>query len=491
MKGHSLESEESLAHRSIVSVKWNIAASVFRTIILFARTVLLTRLLPIEIFGIYALAGAIIAVTSPLSNFGMHGAFLHRAPETENETHAAAVLFTLKLIFSFLWGGLLIMGAIVFTNGQARTALLALVLLRGGLQLTQTPRMILTRRVMHRRLAILQMSNSLATTCVALVLAWNGATLWCLLSVDIVSLFMAILLLYLWHPFWRPRLAWSSAVVNYYIRFGSRNFLSTMLAQLLDRLDDLWTGIFLGHSPLGFYSRAYRIASYPRIVLATPVSAMIGGTYAELKGYRQRLSVTFFNVNFLFTRCGFFLAGLLALIAPEFIITVLGVKWMPMLDVFRLLLVFAMLDPIKGSIGNLFIAVGKPECLVRARFIQLLMLVSGLFVLGRMFGIFGVAMAVNLMTAAGIAMLLVQAKEHIDMSIRQLFAVPIAGGVLSLFLAAWAGTIPGVSESDLAAALVKTSIFSFTYAVVILIFEFRQLIHIFQMIKQRITSDND
>ena len=65
------------------------------------------------------------------------------------------------------------------------------------------------------------------------------------------------------------------------------------------------------------------------------------------------------------------MAGLLALIAPEFIYLVIGRQWLPMLDAFRLMLLFTLLDPIRGTLANLFIAVGKPEKVLWARLAQL------------------------------------------------------------------------------------------------------------------------
>ena len=49
----------------------------------------------------------------------------------------------------------------------------------------------------------------------------------------------------------------------------------------------------------------------------------------------------------------------------------LGEKWLPMLDTFRLMLVFSMLDPIKITVASVLVAVGKPNLVGQARAIQL------------------------------------------------------------------------------------------------------------------------
>jgi O-antigen/teichoic acid export membrane protein len=478
----------SLAKRSVTSAAWNSIASVIKVVVLFARYVILARLLPVDTFGVYAGANALVQLTVLVAAFGMGGAFLHRAPETQDEDQAAAVHLTLKLILTLVWSGLMLIGTALFATGETRTALLLLTVTTAGVQLAQTPQLILIRRVVHRRLALLQLVNALLTTLVAIGLAWRGATLWALLATDIVTMILTLTALYGWRPVWRPRLTWAPDVMRYFLRFGSRNFAAVSLLQALDKLDDLWTRFFLGTTAMGYYSRAYNFATYPRTILAAPINTVAGGTYAELKNDRRRLSQAFFRTNAFLVRSGFFLAGLLALTAPEFIRLLLGEKWLPMLDAFRLMLLFTLLDPIKITVSNLFIAVGKPEKVVRARLIQLAVLLIGLFTLGPALGIAGVALAVNLMLLVGIALLLWQARTHVDFSIRRLFAVPMLALVLGMAAAHAAITIPGILGSDWRTGAVKTVVFCALYAGIMLLLERDQismLLSIFELLRPK------
>jgi O-antigen/teichoic acid export membrane protein len=237
---------QSIAQRSIASTAWNVISSLVGVAFGFARSVFLARLLPIEVFGVYALASSVVALTAPLPSFAMTGAFLHRAPETEDEDLAAAVHFTLRLVFTSIWIILLALGALLFTSGQDRLALLALAVIRGCAQFAHTPRLVLIRRIVHRRLALIGIVDTALSTLIALGLAWRGVTLWALLSGDLVTLLVSFIALYVWAPVWRPRLVWSAPVVRYYLSFGSRILVADLISEGLDRVDDLWTGLFLG-----------------------------------------------------------------------------------------------------------------------------------------------------------------------------------------------------------------------------------------------------
>ncbi len=424
---------------------------------------MLSRLLPVAVFGVYGFASATIALAAVALNFGLTGAFLHRAPETEDESRAAATHFTLITLIALAWTGFMVAGAFWFTTGVTQMALIIIAITTALSQLAQTPRVILMRRVQHKRLAIIQLTNAILTTIAALSLAWQGVTLWALLITNVISMLVTLILMYVWKPVWRPRFRWSWKEIRYFVRFGSRTFLSSALLAALDRVDDLWTGFFLGSVPLGYYSRSYTFATYPRRILANPISTVTGGTFAELKHERKLLSQAFFRTSAFLLRSGFFLGGWLALIAPEFINLLLGAKWLPMTNVFRLMLIFTLLDPIKAIVANLFVAVGEPEQIIQARMIQLAVLLAGLFGLGWRFGIVGVALAVDAMLTTGIAILLWKARKHVDISLFHLFSAPTVALLASLGLAYATLSLSGLSETTLSSAFLKSTIFVIVY----------------------------
>ncbi len=478
--------KKSIAERTITSATWNMIASLAAVIVLFVRSVMLSRLLPVATFGVYGFASAIATMAAILLNFGLTGAFLHRAPETENEDDAAATHFTLITLIALGWTVTMVAGTMLLTSGETQLAIIVIAVTSALAQLSQTPRAILLRRVVHRRLAIIQFTNAVLTTLAALTLAWLGATLWALLVTNLVSMMVTLGMLYGWKPVWRPHFRWSRPELRYFLHFGSRTFLSSALLAILDRIDDLWTGFFLGNTALGFYSRSYTFATYPRRVLATPINTVTVGAYAELKYERRRLSQAFFRTAALLLRTGFFLGGLLALIAPEFIGLLLGEKWLPMTNVFRLMLVFALLDPIKATVASLFVAVGQPEQVIRARLIQLLVLAVGLFGLGPKLGIIGVALAVDAMLVTGIGILLWKARRHVDISLTRLFAAPTIALFASMMTTYGAVLLLALSETTWLSILLKLGVFTLSYLLILLMLERSQTISILKIIKSSI-----
>jgi O-antigen/teichoic acid export membrane protein len=293
---------------------------------------------------------------------------------------------------------------------------------------------------------------------------------------------MTFALLYIWRPVWRPSLLWSSERVRYFLSFGSRNMVAGFLQKAIDEVDDLWTGSFLGDMQLGFYSRAYTFATYPRRVLASPVVSVATGTYAELKGNRKRLSRAFFQINSLLIRTGFLFGGLLTLVAPEFIRLVIDPKWLPMVTTFRLMLVFTLLSPISATVGNLFVAVGRPEILMRTRLYQLAILILGLFTFGNMWGIEGVALAVDVMLLAGILFMFYRAVDYVDIDLKNLFLVPVIAITVAILITLLGLRKMSFLTTDWYTGAAKLILFSLVYIGIILAFEYRQIRELYQMV---------
>lgn len=461
-----------LVKRSVKSASWNYSINFIEFVIAFFRQVILARLLAIEVFGIYSFASSIVFFTLLFPSFGMGSALLNRVPETDDTEKSASVHFTLKAIFTTIWFFALLILGYFFIEEKYFLALAVIGLARGINEFMQTARSLIFRSVDTRRIAVLRLITVISTLLVSVILALNGAGLWTLLSADILVTLIMFIGLYLWNPVWRPHFAWEKDIVRYMLDFGRKNFIAGLLSRALDRVDDIWTGFFLGELQLGFYSKAFSFAIMPRNLLGNPLVNVIRGSYAELKGDRKRLSRYFSIFNSVLLRSGFLIGGVLFLIAPEFILVVLGERWLPMLEAFQLMLIFTLIDPVKLSIGNVFVAVGKPEIIGRARFIQLVIMIIGLFILGPSFGITGVAVAVDIMVIAGLVQQLWLAKEFVDYSLKDLFLTPLislGGGVALYFLVShW--VTPG---TDIASGILKLGVFSIGYLAIFLAFEYQ------------------
>jgi O-antigen/teichoic acid export membrane protein len=128
---------------------------------------------------------------------------------------------------------------------------------------------------------------------------------------------------------------------------------------------------------------------------------------------------------------------------------------------------------------------GLPEKVVRARFVQLVVLIAGLVLLSPRFGIVGVAVAVDAMLVVGILLLLREARRFVDFSMFRLFAVPALALIVGLLAAQLALNLPGALRSDWTSATVKAAVFSLLYVGILFALE-RENITMLASILQRL-----
>jgi len=485
--------QSNLAQRSVTSVKWNAISNVFQILFGFLQTVILARLLPIETFGVFSGAAALTTLLGGFSSFGLGSAFTYRCKETEDIEQAAAVHFTIQALINLIWVVLMILGGFLFIRSRADgyfLTFMVLTLSKFAVNFANTPRNILSRQVQYKRIALINIVTVFTTLVISTILALLKQPLWALMTTHIVGFLVDYVLLYLWKPVWKPRFLWIGSTIKYYLNFGSKQVLSRFLSDALDHTDDIWTKSYLGSMAMGFYSKAYAFALYPTKIIADPIGTVSISTYAEIAGVREKLSEAFHRTNAFLIRSGFLLVGLLIVVAPEFIRIVIGDRWMPMIMTFRLMLPFTLFDPMKKSMANLFIAVGKPEITVNIRLIQLTVMIAGLFTLGSIYGIEGVAIAVDLMMLVGIALILLRAREYVDLSLKNLFLFPTIGMLLGMVIVLYFESSLNLFFGDVISALIKAFSFSAAYFAIVLLFDRKEIQSVIYVAKKYLIKNS-
>lgn len=472
----------TVAGRSVRAVSFRGAANGLNVVLLFVRTVVLMRLLSVELFGAYAAAAAVVLLTEVLPNFGLGAALVNRAEETEDQEEAAATHFTLRLITRSIWAVALIGVAVGSTSGPFQVALIVLTVAAWFRGLGATAHSLLTRRVEHQRIALVQIVGDLVSTVIAITLALTSGDIWALVAGNLGAAAVALVLFYGWRPVWRPQLALDPTRVNYFLAYGRKVMVGHALRQLLENMDDLWVRISIGTTGLGFYSRAYQLAGLPRRLVAPPINDVALGTFAELGGQPERLSRAFNRSIGVLTRGGFLAGGMIAAVAPELIRLVLGEKWLPMADTFRLMLVFSLLDPMRVAVGHLFTGTGRARQLITITLGQVVVLGVLMVPLGYQFGIEGVGGALAASALLGTAALLVAARKLIDVDLRQIFFVPSLALALGLASAYFAVRLPGVLGEDWRTAGVKLLAFTLSSAAVMTLLERQWMKRVFELL---------
>ena len=280
---------------------------------------------------------------------------------------------------------------------------------------------------------------------------------------------------------WSPRVGWDREEARWFWDYGRKAWSSSNLAFLLSRFDDWYTGTFLGNVPLGFYSRAYQYANYPRRVISKPILDVFFPTFAQLQDDRSKLSRAFFRATSLMVRSSGLFCLIFVLTASEFIPLLIEDKWVPMIPTFQLMIIYVLLEPLSMAARNLLMATGYPQFILKVRIIQMVVFIPAVVLLGNWLNIEGVALAANLMVLAGAVALFKQTHQVVDYSARTLWLWPLLSIVVTAAITL--GLTPVWNSLPLwGAFIVKSGLITTIYCLTLWLTEREQLIVGYQMI---------
>ena len=449
-----IEPEAGVAHapaapigaRAIRGSVWSIGGAAVTFLLGFTRSVLLARLLLPEHFGVVTLALFYVSLVAQLRAFGLDQALVHRrdADESVRRTY-----FTLRMGTGALSVIVLALLAPLFGQFYPAMPLLTwIVLALAGVDMLRVLDSVqetqLVKDLAFAQLAIIDMVASAVMTVVAPLLAWAGWCVWALVAEQGSGLTARVALAWVVFRRWSPRWGWDGPTARWFWEYGKPTWGTNNLSLLVTRFDDFWIGTTLGGARLGYYSRAYEFAHYPRRVVANPLVDVLSPVFAHLQADRVRLSQAFYRAAYVILRSGFLVTGIFALVMPEFIHLIIGDQWQPMLFTFRLMLIYTLLDALYLLGMNLLFAVGRPRHAQRAVAVRTLVFIPGVMLGAYVWDIDGVALAADAMALGGGIILCRYVWEVVDFSLSRLalwptLAVSVAWGGGMLLEAAWVG----------------------------------------------------
>jgi O-antigen/teichoic acid export membrane protein len=260
----------SLKQRTIRSSLFTIAGFGSSQVVRFGRTIVLTRLLFPDAFGLTAIVGMFIGMLQQFSDIGLGPAIIQG--KRGDERRFLDTAWTLSIVRGLLlFVGILIIAWPVsyFYKQPILFPLLAVAgvnaLLNG---FNSTALMSLSRHLKLGRLTMLNVGGELITTAVIVVLAWKTHSVWSIICGGLASSAAVLAASHFLIPGYRNRFAWDKQATRELFHFGKWIFVSTALTYFANESDRLILGKMVPMALLGFYSQAAGLVRMPWEVIS-------------------------------------------------------------------------------------------------------------------------------------------------------------------------------------------------------------------------------
>ncbi len=398
----------------------------------FGLFVALSRLLLPEHFGLVSLATFYAGLAGLCRGLGLDAALIHRQEEPE-ATAATHLFLQLASAALALMVGTLLAAALSWL-GQSSIALVLVALC--GIMLVEaagsTARTLLEKKLRFPVTAAINVAAYVAGAGAAILAALGGWGAWSLVAgTGTTQLILAGLAWVALPQRVLPRP--NRAIATWMLRRWAPPMLAgSLLTTVLLQFDNFLIGNLLGLALLGYYDRAYRLATLPTGAITHVLSRVALPTYSALQSDAVRLSRAFGLTAGLIARGSALLAVATFVAAPELVLILMGDTWLAAVLPFRLLLGYALLRPLYDDSGAVLAALGRPDILPRAMAVQaaIMLLLGPPSVLW--WGLAGIAMCVNVAMLIGVTYVYGRLRSFLDLDIWPLLGPPAAAALVAL-----------------------------------------------------------
>jgi len=408
----------TLKEKTISGVIWNTINNISSTGIELIIGIILARLLTPEEFGLIGTITIVIVLSEVFVNSGFNQALIRKQNCTQKD-YSTAFFFNF-FVAVFLFFVLLLTAQPIssfFNNSELKPLIqvLGLGLIISSFTLVQQAT--LTKRIDFKLQTKVRLSASILSGIVGIAMALTGFGVWSLVARNLSNRGLQSLFLWVWNK-WKPEFIFSKESFKELFGFGSKLLLSGLIGTLLNNINYLIIAKYSSAQDLGYFTRAEMFKKLPSenvssiiTTVAYPVLASVQDDRVKLKNYFRKIFVnTFFIIVVL-------MVGLAA-VSETLILTLIGEKWLPSVDLLQLLCFSGLMFPLNSMNINILNVVGRSDLYLKLQLIVQVLAIPNIFI-GVFFGIKALIIGMNVIALIGYVIFNYESNKVIHYSIKE------------------------------------------------------------------------
>ncbi len=430
-------SKRGLAQLALRGTVWSILGNYGEQLIGFVSTLIFTNVLDIEVFGLLAIALPWIGYLNIRSKLGLNYAV---TAQSETTPELLGTYFVLDvgagLLSLFLTGGVaLILQSTGFFNPIVTQIMIALTLAEAIATLASPYAIALEREMQLSRVSLNKLLVALVAYGIGLALALAGFGIVSQIALNVVAYLLAavgVVILCRWRlpAIFAMRWRFDRALAKTLLRTGVVSGLALAVTHFVSTFDYVLIGAFVSTEAAAFYERAFRIASWPQVLVTLVVARAGYLTFVRVKDDPPRLAHAVRLCLWALLTFGTPMMLMLVFGAPNIVRGFYGERYFESVRYVRFLGVVTFCWSFINVGLWLAVALGSPHRSLTVGLVQAgILLVTGL-VLTSQFGVMGTLAAVALAMLAGCALSLLYAHRITQLRWSETYLRPIVATVL-------------------------------------------------------------
>lgn len=320
-------------------------------------TIILGRLLSPDDFGVVGIAMFFVGLFNVLIESGMGGALVRKEDVTKTDY---STIFVFNLVVSlFLCISLVISAPFIadfYKQPHLKNVLIVLssILIINAFTITQNAKLV--KNMQFKKRGFYKFLSLFLAVLISIYLAYIGKGLWAIVSMQVLSAFFLMLLLWMREGGFGG-FSFSKKSFKEMSSFGLFTTLSAILNATFDNIYQLILGKYFSISQVGFYYQAKKLQEAPDTVYKLVILQVF---YAHLSKLQSKLNEFKLSYNIIAKICAILLGLTTCLVytyAEEVVYIILGQKWEGSVFYLRILVVsgfFTLQEMVNRNIFKIF-----------------------------------------------------------------------------------------------------------------------------------------
>jgi PST family polysaccharide transporter len=357
---------QELKAKSLGAIGPLLMRQVLTKLIFFVANIMLARLLVPEIFGAYAIASFIVQFFSIFGEAGI-GAVLIQKKDQPKQSELSSIFWFQQAVAGCMAIILILAAPFLVTlypslpaNAVWLVRAMAMSLVVASLK--SVPVLQLERGLDFRRIAYIDINESISFHAVAVGFAFAGCGIWSFVIAAICQSAVSVVVVFSCSS-WRPSLEFDFAAVRHLLRFGIPYQGNYVLGFLKDAVTPIFLGAYAGAAAVGYVNWAKNFAFAP-LILSGAFGRVAFPTFSRIQEYRESLSRTVERSIRMLTLIMFPITAVMLAAAPELIQIVYTAKWLPALPAFYFFCTSPIIIGIVLPMYSAILALGNSKVLL-------------------------------------------------------------------------------------------------------------------------------
>lgn len=399
----------------LMGILYSGTSNIFGQIIQIITKLVLARLLLPQDFGLMAALLSTTNIINIFFNLGWGDELIQRKQDLEKALGTITTVFLISSILLTLISFFFANNISLLLNQSQLSLLLKMYSISFIIySITIIYLIYAQKNLLFKERAFCEILSNCIFAILAIALAKLNFGVWSLLLAQLIHS-LTLLASLMISIKWLPTLIFDWETFKSIFKFVKETAASYIFSIGILYTDNLFIAKFLGAEQLGFYAMAFSLASIPVISITHSISATMFPIFSKAKDdfELKNIFLKTLHLNFLILLP---IIGLGIILADNLINIFLSQKWIPIILLLQVLLIYSLLRSFCAISSFLILSKSKPKVLKKVYLLEFLLLI-GIIIPGlKFFGIYGALFAVLFARLSSSTLLFLYTKKSLSIN---------------------------------------------------------------------------